>query len=162
MNDAQVEKALTRLEADWAAGTRGTRLVDEFDGALLAAARALPDQAGRVAFASEYPRLRAGEPSRAGARNRKVLPLNLPKLGKIEYPQGRKRYCRSAGCEFFTGDYAAARMPVSQGISVCLSRSPVAFPHLGLSRRSPEDMQLLMPVAGGWHMSNGTRAWTRG
>ena len=65
INDSLVETALTRLEADRAAATRGTRLVDEFDGALLAAARALPDQAGRVAFASDYLRLRAGEPSRA-------------------------------------------------------------------------------------------------
>ena len=65
MNDALIETALTRLEADRAAATRGAGLVDEFDAALLAAARALPDQEGRVAFASDYLRLRSGEPSRA-------------------------------------------------------------------------------------------------
>jgi pimeloyl-ACP methyl ester carboxylesterase len=65
INDQLVETALTRLEADRAAATRGTGLVDEFDAALLAAARALPDQEGRVAFSTDYLRLRSGEATRA-------------------------------------------------------------------------------------------------
>jgi pimeloyl-ACP methyl ester carboxylesterase len=65
INDALVETALTRLEAGRAAATTGAGLVDEFEAALLAAARALPDQPGRVAFASDYLRLRTGEPERA-------------------------------------------------------------------------------------------------
>jgi hypothetical protein len=35
-------------------------------------------------------RLAPEGPSRAGARNRKVSPHNLPKRGKIEYALGRK------------------------------------------------------------------------
>lgn len=65
VNDALVETALTRLEATRSAATHGTGLVQEFDAALLAAARALPDQPGRVGFAADYLRLRAGPPSRA-------------------------------------------------------------------------------------------------
>jgi pimeloyl-ACP methyl ester carboxylesterase len=64
-NDKMVETALARLEADRAAVTTGTGLVDEFEAALMSAALALPDQTGRVGFAADYLRLRTAEPTRA-------------------------------------------------------------------------------------------------
>ncbi len=64
-NDELVELALTRLEAERSAATIGAGLVDEFEAALLDAARALPDQPSRVGFAADYLRLRTVEPTRA-------------------------------------------------------------------------------------------------
>jgi pimeloyl-ACP methyl ester carboxylesterase len=64
-NDKAVEAMLTRLEADRAAVAAGAGLVDAFEDALKAAALALPDQPSRVGFASDYLRLRTGEPTRA-------------------------------------------------------------------------------------------------
>ncbi|MFB1486112.1 MULTISPECIES: alpha/beta hydrolase [unclassified Thiocapsa] len=66
LNEQAMRLALERLEADRAAAA-GTGLVEEFEAALLAAARALPDQSGRVAFATDYLRLRTG------ARTREAL-----------------------------------------------------------------------------------------
>lgn len=64
LNDQAMRLALERLEADRAATVAGSGLVEEFEAALLAAARALPDQRGRVAFATDYLHLRTGAPSR--------------------------------------------------------------------------------------------------
>jgi pimeloyl-ACP methyl ester carboxylesterase len=64
-NGKAVEAMLTRLEADRAAAASGAGLVDAFEAILKAAALALPDQPGRVGFAADYLRLRAGDPTRA-------------------------------------------------------------------------------------------------
>jgi hypothetical protein len=64
LNDQAMRLALERLEADRAATVAGSGLVEEFEAALLVAARALPDQRGRVAFATDYLRLRTGAPTR--------------------------------------------------------------------------------------------------
>lgn len=61
-NDQAVASALSRLDADRAASASGTGLVDEFESALLDAARALDEQA-RPAFAADYLRLRVGKPT---------------------------------------------------------------------------------------------------
>jgi pimeloyl-ACP methyl ester carboxylesterase len=63
LNDEAVKAVLVRLEADRTAAVAGTALVDAFEAALLAAARALPDHPKRIAFAADYLRLRAGAPS---------------------------------------------------------------------------------------------------
>lgn len=84
INDTLVETALSRLEAGRVAAARGTGLVDEFDGTLLAAARALPDQAGRVAFASDYLRLRSGQPSRTSLAAMLSRQFSGDTLGRLE------------------------------------------------------------------------------
>ena len=58
-----VRTLLDRLEADRAAVAAGAGLVDAFETALLAAAKALPSPQPRLAFASDYLRLRTGQPS---------------------------------------------------------------------------------------------------
>ena len=60
--------------------------MDEFEAALLAAARALPDQAGRLAFACDYLRLRTGAPSRA------ALPGMLSRQFAGERWRGSRRW----------------------------------------------------------------------
>jgi pimeloyl-ACP methyl ester carboxylesterase len=64
-NNKLVETVLARLEADRAAVSAGTGLVDAFDAALKTAALDMPDQPSRVGFAADYLSLRAGEPTRA-------------------------------------------------------------------------------------------------
>lgn len=63
LNDEAVNAALIHLEADHDAAIRGKSLVDQFEAALAAAAKALPDHATRLGFASDYLSLRAGKPS---------------------------------------------------------------------------------------------------
>ncbi|TDG33104.1 alpha/beta fold hydrolase [Paracraurococcus ruber] len=64
LNDQAVALLLERLEASRAAAAAGTRLVDTFEAALRGAAQALPARPRRLAFASDYLRLRAAVPTR--------------------------------------------------------------------------------------------------
>lgn len=63
LNEEAVKTALIRLEAERQRTKLGTSAVDVFEKALLAAAQALPDHPKRVAFASDYLLLRAGNQS---------------------------------------------------------------------------------------------------
>ncbi len=65
LDDQAVAKALERLEADRTAATLGLGLVDEFEAALATAAKALPDQPSRAAFAADYLALRTADETRA-------------------------------------------------------------------------------------------------
>jgi pimeloyl-ACP methyl ester carboxylesterase len=62
LQEETVKTVLERLEADRAAVTSGAGLVDAFETALLAAAKALPSAPARLAFASDYLRLRTRAP----------------------------------------------------------------------------------------------------
>ncbi len=58
-----VKTVLERLETDRAAAAAGAGLTEQFESALAVAAKALPTQQARLAFASDYLRLRTQAPS---------------------------------------------------------------------------------------------------
>ena len=58
-----VKTVLERLETDRAAAAAGAGLTEQFESALAATAKALPTQQARLAFASDYLRLRTQAPS---------------------------------------------------------------------------------------------------
>lgn len=64
VSEEAVKTALIRLEAERRKEMAGTSAVDLFDKALLAAAKSLRDHPSRVAFASDYLLLRAGDRSK--------------------------------------------------------------------------------------------------
>ncbi len=63
LQEETVKTVLERLEADRTAVTSGAGLVDAFEAALLAAAKTLPSAQARLAFASDYLRLRTQAPT---------------------------------------------------------------------------------------------------
>jgi pimeloyl-ACP methyl ester carboxylesterase len=65
LSEQAVARALERLEADRTAATLGLGLVEEFEAALEAAVRALPDRPSRAAFAADYLALRTADETRA-------------------------------------------------------------------------------------------------
>ena len=64
-NEAAVNTALMRMEAGRNAALTGGSQVDAFEAALLSAAKALPDDPRRMAFASDYLLLRVADRSEA-------------------------------------------------------------------------------------------------
>ncbi|MFB1486114.1 MULTISPECIES: alpha/beta fold hydrolase [unclassified Thiocapsa] len=58
-----VKTVLERLETDRAAVAAGAGLTEQFESALAVAAKALPTEQARLAFASDYLRLRTGAPT---------------------------------------------------------------------------------------------------
>jgi hypothetical protein len=66
IQDKTVKTVLERMEADRAAAGNG--LVEQFESALAVAARALPTQGARLAFAADYLRLRTQAPSSEALR----------------------------------------------------------------------------------------------
>ncbi|WPL18066.1 Tripeptidyl aminopeptidase precursor [Thiorhodovibrio winogradskyi] len=64
IQEEALKTVLERLEADRAAVAAGAGLVDAFEAALLAGAKALPSPQARLAFASDYLRLRTQTPTR--------------------------------------------------------------------------------------------------
>ncbi len=64
IQEEALKTVLERLEADRAAVAAGAGLVDAFEAALLAGAKALPSPRSRLAFASDYLRLRTQTPTR--------------------------------------------------------------------------------------------------
>ena len=68
IQDEAVKTVLERLEADRAAAAAGTGLVEQFESALAVAAKALPTQQARLAFASDYLRLRTQAPAAEALR----------------------------------------------------------------------------------------------
>lgn len=63
IQEQAVKTVLGRLETDRAAMVAGVGLVDEFETALLASAKALPSPQARLAFASDYLCLRTQKQS---------------------------------------------------------------------------------------------------
>ncbi len=63
-----VKTVLERLETDRAAVAAGSGLTEQFESALAVAAKALPTPQARLAFASDYLRLRTGAPSAEALR----------------------------------------------------------------------------------------------
>ena len=68
IQEEALKTVLERLEADRSAVAAGAGLVDAFEAALLEAAKALPSPQARLAFASDYLRLRTQAPTREALR----------------------------------------------------------------------------------------------
>jgi pimeloyl-ACP methyl ester carboxylesterase len=86
-----VKTVLERLETDRAAAAAGTGPTEQFESALAVAAKALPTQQARLAFASDYLRLRTGAPSGNEACHpppsaATLRPTPAPLCGWISYP----------------------------------------------------------------------------